>query len=168
MISAAFNGNGYEISNLKITGNKSDNNESRNQAFFHAVTNASIDGLGLVNVDISPDNSVARQGSFSGMVRFVSDSTIRNSYVIGDIRGNANLAGLASLVFLDSTIINSYFIGTLRSLTEDMNETVTISGLGIASTALLEIENSRAIGRIETKIRGGNRFFLSMLGKKWC
>ena len=74
---AVFKGNGYAISNLSVL------DASDLIALFAIVSDSDIDGLGLVNVDINSTIAVAMAAS-------LTRSTIRNSYVIGELSSVGN------------------------------------------------------------------------------
>ena len=139
---AVFKGNGYAISNLSVL------DASDLIALFAIVSDSDIDGLGLVNVDINSTIAVAMAAS-------LTRSTIRNSYVIGDLSGE-DVAPFSAF-FAKSSLSNSYFIGTLRSSIRFVPEQPAfVHGLVLSnysdSIGSESIENSRAIGRIETTI----------------
>ena len=136
---ALFNGNGHTISNLKV--------RSRDGGGLFSIVEAStIDGLGLLNVDLS---GAIASGGIARMVRG-NRSNISNSYVIGSIEGREKVGGLLAENAASSVIriANSYFIGTIVT-TDDGN---AIGGLISGNIGTLDIYNSHAIGSLISRI----------------
>ena len=128
---AIFDGNGYTISGLKVSGNT-----TNNSAFFHTVIDSEIDGLGLLGVDIGGADVAGL------VVRCADGCELSNSYVIGQIKASRSAFGLVG--HLAGNITNSYFIGTIE-VEDDGNFAAGLAGVGGRD---LSIANSRVIGRI--------------------
>ena len=132
---ALFQGNGYTISNLKVRS-------SSGGGLFIDVDSSSIEGLGLLNVDISSGDTSA------GMANTLSGSTLSNSYVIGSIEAEEGAAGLIYSA-ADSEIANSYFIGTIAAQNRAAKN--AIGGLVSDNSGTLSINNSYVIGRLTAR-----------------
>ena len=156
---AAFEGNGYTISNLTI------NKDRLNEVGLFGITEseAEITNLGLLNVDIEGQNVVG------GLVGW-NQGTITNSYATGDVtEGLLNLGGLvgqnhgaithsyAKVNFTGSTFdstgglvgINTN-LGTITNsyATGNVNGNDEIGGLVGINTVLGSITNSYATGNV--------------------
>ena len=95
-----FNGNGYKISNLYINNN---NNITGNfMGLFGYLLNASIENLGVENVDIIGNNNIG------GIAGKFYESNIYNSYATGVVRGNDYVGGIVGGEEEDCTISNCY------------------------------------------------------------
>ena len=99
---ASFNGNGHIIANLYI--NRTTSFSDPGAVGLFGYVRGQINNLGLVDVDIK---GVDRVG---GLVGDNSDSTIRDSYVIGSVSGKAEVGGLAGR---SGAISNSYAAGSV-------------------------------------------------------
>ena len=82
-----FNGNGYVIRNLKITGEKA---SGGNFGLFSETTGAAIKNLGLEDVII---NVTSSNTSIGGIVGIATNTEITNCYVEGNIHVEANTSG---------------------------------------------------------------------------
>ena len=80
---ATFNGNGYTIANLFINRSGTDY-----MALFGVASTATIENLGLVNVNVTGD------GDTSSLVGLASQSTIRACYATGTVTGSQAVGGL--------------------------------------------------------------------------
>jgi hypothetical protein len=78
-----FNGKGHTISNLYIN-----RPSSNNQGLFGAISNASIDSLGIVNCDVTGSQN---KGALVGLN---NSSTITNCYSTGKVHGGYASGGL--------------------------------------------------------------------------
>ena len=77
LLGGSFNGNGFVISNFKITTGRQGN------GFFSSVSNSTIENLGLESFTINYEYS---KGNSAGcLVGYLSSSNIKNCYAIGDI-----------------------------------------------------------------------------------
>tara|TARA_R110002096_G_scaffold183757_3_gene361805 strand:+ start:7126 stop:14862 length:7737 start_codon:yes stop_codon:yes gene_type:complete len=95
--SGEFNGNGFAITNLTI--NRSDEN---NIGLF-GESSGTLKRIGLQNVSVSGSDYTG------GLVGFVNDGTISESYVSGLILGGTATGGLVGQL-LEASISNSYSI----------------------------------------------------------
>ncbi len=101
-----FNGNGYTISNLTVSGSYAA------LGLFGMVFEAVISNIGLVNVDIKVTGTGTHNAG--GLVGNAQFSTIANSYVTGSVSAvsNGNIGGLVGNAtgneFSPSRILNSY------------------------------------------------------------
>ena len=94
-----FDGNGYTISNLQINRDNADN-----QGLFGALYFSRIGNLGLLNAKVEGRNNVGALSGFCGQ-----QTTIADSYAIGEVSGQDRVGGLAG--YGTDRIINSYAIG---------------------------------------------------------
>ncbi|MCT7406699.1 beta strand repeat-containing protein [Aliarcobacter cryaerophilus] len=127
-----FDGQGNTISDLyikQLTGQSASNVG----LFGYITTGATIQNIGLLNVDITGLYSVG------GLLGYNNGGTIEKSYVIGIVNGTQFVGGLVGYNFL-GTIKSSYFSGIVSG-------THQIGGLtGRNYTA--SINNSYAIGSV--------------------
>lgn len=127
-----FDGQGNTISDLyikQLTGQSASNVG----LFGYITTGATIQNIGLLNVDITGLYSVG------GLLGYNNGGTIENSYVTGIVNGTQFVGGLVGYNFL-GTIKSSYFSGIVSG-------THQIGGLtGRNYTA--SINNSYAIGSV--------------------
>ena len=151
-----FKGNNKTIANLRVRGSG---------GLFAAIGSdervAHIDGIGLLGVDI-------RAGAAAGIASSCQQCTISNSYVVGNIAGNTNAAGLLNTISATSDgvggglarISNSYFIGNLV-----VNGHSAVGGGLIGNVdADLSITDSYAVGRITAQHDDG--FIGSLVGAR--
>jgi len=114
-----FDGNGHEISNLRINRPDQDN-----IGVFGVIGDgAVIENVGLTNVTVVGGNTV---GGLVGTNSF-GDETISNSYVTGEVTGKTDVGGLVGSIGI-GTIEDSYStadvtgetqVGGLAGFTED-------------------------------------------------
>ena len=98
-----FEGNRHTISNLMI------NRSSDYVGLFGAATTGSeIVNIGLLDVNVTGNNSVGGLVGFSG-----DHSRITSSYVTGTVTGNNAVGGLVGVVDKYSRITSSYATGTV-------------------------------------------------------
>jgi hypothetical protein len=173
-----YDGDGYTISGLYMNYNVG----GSFNGFFACIRNATIKNLGFYNVDIltgsysgvlvgyvisssTIDNCFA-EGTITstsdpcgGLVGYINNSTINNSYFIGDVSalsGSGGLSGSSS----SSTISNSYFIGSITSENNSVvgglsagNSNVTyINSFYNYDTTLLNGENILSFGAINNDL----------------
>ena len=151
-----FKGNNKTIANLRVRG--------RGGLFASIGSDervAHIDGIGLLGVDI-------RAWSAAGIASSCQQCTISNSYVVGNIEGNTNAAGLLNNIIATSAgvgdglarISNSYFIGNLV-----VNGRSAVGGGLIGNVdSDLSITDSYAVGRITAQHDDG--FIGSLVGAR--
>ncbi len=151
--SNTFDGLGHTISNL-----------TSQYGLFNRVENSKIQNIGLLNTYV--ENTAH---SIGGLVGYLDYSTIKNSYSIGDIKGNRFAGGLVGHVTY-SLIENSYSKGTVEVSsdvvgglvgalweegviknsysTADVRGKATIGGLSGFVYNNSKVENSYAIGNL--------------------
>ena len=132
---AIFDGNGYTISNLKITSNY------QNIGLFGSIGNtAEINNIGLLNADINGGDNV---GTIAGAS---AGGSIRYSYAIAKVTGRKAVGGLVGLS-VGGVITNSYaFIDILSNK--------TAGGL-VGNDVRGTIRNSYTLGYIAGNIYAG-------------
>ncbi|KUO79036.1 MAG: hypothetical protein APF81_23305 [Desulfosporosinus sp. BRH_c37] len=105
-----FDGNGYSISNLTISGNSND------VGLFGYIGQAQLNNIQLENVNISGHDNVG------GLTGVLSRGTINNSHVSGNITGShyyigglvgSNEGGTVDSCYTGGTVIGSYYVGGL-------------------------------------------------------
>ena len=110
-----FNGNGFVISNFKITTGRTYN------GFFGEVRNSTIKNLGLENFTI--DYEYSNSTDAGGLVGYANGSTITNCYATGDVFANATdyFAYAGGLVGYteDSTISYCHATGDVSAISTD-------------------------------------------------
>ena len=96
----SYDGQNYTISNLFI--NRPGTSDARIAMFGYVWgTGISIQNLGLINVDITGNSSVA------ALVGANRDGTITNCYSTGVVKGTSTIGGLVAMNFM-GTVSNSY------------------------------------------------------------
>ncbi|QNM88074.1 GLUG motif-containing protein [Aliarcobacter cryaerophilus] len=99
-----FDGLGFTISNLYI------NRPSQyDVGLFGYTNNATIKNIGLKDVNITGSIYVG------GLVGYMFNGTISNSYATGNVNGNSEVGGLVG--YNHGTISNSYVRGTVSGIT---------------------------------------------------
>jgi len=147
----SFNGRGHIIKNLYINSAASRNEFTYMPSLFGSVQDATIDSLGLENVQIAGPQFVAGIASFfaksaitncfvtgnitggyasSGLSATAGDSCIiKNSYSICNITGSTLLGGIVGGANEKFRLINSYSSSSLYSISGSFADTEKISGL---------------------------------------
>ena len=125
-----FDGLGHTISNLYIN----DNTKSL-VGLFGATNGATIQNIGLLNVNITANGSVGT------LVGDNCSSTIKNSYATGEVSGTSIVGGLVGNNYT-STIENSYATVKVIGVTD------IIGGLVGRNDASSIIKNSYATGEV--------------------
>lgn len=106
-----YDGNGYAISNLFI-----DRKNNFNLALFGSLTNATVENVTMIDVDITGN---LRVGAIAGTLL---NSTIRNTRSNGTIVGKTDVGGLVGYMQGTSTLIKEAFTtGVVDSLDTDSN-----------------------------------------------
>ena len=99
-LDAPFEGNGFTISNLYI-------NFTGNNAGLFGVSSASINNIGLLDVDIRGNTTV-------GGLASLNNGKITDSYVTGQVEGQNNVGLLIGRNSRTGEIINSYVRGSVE------------------------------------------------------
>lgn len=154
---SSFDGNGYKISNLKISGIQND------KGLFGYLTNGTIQNVSLENVDISGGNSVgalvgtALSGSInncnaSGSITGASSNVggligtfsanLQNCYTNVDIEGNGALGGLVGTANSSRTIKKCFATGNVTGSSGQ------VGGLVGQAYNTADIENCYATGNV--------------------
>ncbi len=128
-----FDGKGYIIDGLYINRPSEDY-----VGLFGYANGATISNLGLTNLYVKGDWMT---GGFIGASN--NNTSISNSYAIGEVIGSSYVGGLIGNAYINTTINNSYTNTTISSNTD---------GGGLVGTAHydLKIFNSYAIGKINS------------------
>jgi len=150
---AIFDGNGYKITNFKITISRDYN------GFFGYVKNATIKDLGLESFEIND------YGYVGGLVGHISYSSIENCYANGNIISNSEssdgnigvLVGYAS----NTAITNSYAIGYV---TANLEYSICSGGL-IGWASDLSIENCYAYVAVNATSNKSDVYAGSLIGR---
>jgi len=99
-----YNGDGHTINGLYI-----DRTSTNYIGLFGYTNNASVENLGVTNVDISYTYNYT-----GGLVGYnTNSSTINNSYSTGNVSGSSYTGGLVGQSLNNSTVSNSYSTGTV-------------------------------------------------------
>ncbi len=137
----SFDGNGYVISELYIN-----RPSTTGVGLFSHVDGANINNVGLVDVNVTGNNSV------SGFVGWTANSTISNSYSTGFVTGVGWTGGLVGYSW-DSLIEGSYSWS-------DVNGSSNIGGL-IGEAESSTISNSYSTG----SVTGSGDFVGGLVGR---
>ena len=87
-----FNGNGFDIDNLKITNS----GETQNVGFFAVTENAKVTNVNFVDAKIETSNDIMTGSSFVGVVAGLARGTdFSNITVSGNLTGYEGVGGLA-------------------------------------------------------------------------
>lgn len=159
MFASSFDGNGYKISNLKISGTQS------SQGLFYGLDNGgTIKNVSLENVDISGSNTVGALVGivFSGSINncnasgsvtgtdyqvggligvYMSSANLQNCYANVDVKGSYSVGGLVGLARSNSTIKKCFATGNVTGSADK------VGGL-VGATYNTNIENCYATGKI--------------------
>lgn len=138
-----FDGLGHTISNLTIN-----NTGSSYQGLFGYTSNATIKNIGLLNVDIQGNQYVG------GLVGWLQDGEIINSYVTGNIQGTRYIGGLVGQN--RGTIKNSYV--DTSSNNKKVYGTDYVGGLVGYNYGI--ITNTYSVGKVE----GNNQYIGGLVG----
>ena len=130
-LQSIFEGNGYHIANLTIT--RPDSNYVA--LFGYVSASATIDNIGLLNVNITGANYV---GGLAG----VNEAEIKSAYVIGNVRGNGSYIG-GLLGVNEGTITNSYANVDADGLLSNSNNIGGLAGKNDGT-----VSNSYAMGSV--------------------
>jgi filamentous hemagglutinin family protein len=144
-----FDGKGYIIDGLYINRGS----EDHVGLFGYATNSAKISNLGLTNLYVKGS---LRTGGLIGASD--NNTSISNSYAIGEIIGDSFVGGLIGDANINTTINNSYTNTTISS---------NYGGGGLVGTAdyNLKIFNSYAIGKINSGgFKGGLIGYIISLG----
>ncbi len=136
-LNSVFKGNGYTISNLTISRGGGDDIA----LFASTLEGSKIDYVNLANVDVLGWNQVA------GLVGS-GRSKISNSSVSGRIVGNANVGGVAGIMYGTGGLINSYAMIELMG-----NNRVG----GLIGSTDAPIDNSYATGSVTKRNDNASR-----------
>lgn len=158
MFASSFDGNGYKISNLKISGTQND------QGLFSYLSNGTIKNVSLENVDVSGGSTVGAlvgvalsdtinncnaSGSVTGTGSQVggligvasSSANLQNCYANVDVKGNERVGGLVGNAASTSTIKKCFATGNVTGSAD------YVGGLaGVVYNG--DIENCYATGKI--------------------
>ena len=157
-LAATLEGNGYTISNLYI-------NAGNSSAGLFSGSNASINNIGLLDVDI--------RGNQVGGLASLNNGKITDSYVTGQVEGRNNVGLLIGRNNTAGEIINSYVRGSITgnrtvgglvgdnrgaiansyALNNQVTGSNTVGGLVGANTG--EITNTYATGAVDGRRAGG-------------
>lgn len=155
---SSFDGNGYKISNLKISGTQS------YQGLFGYLTSGTIQNVSLENVDISGGSTVGAlvgvvdgsinncnaSGSVTGTGSQVggligvgySGAHLQNCYANVDVKGNESVGGLVGNTYSNITIKKCFATGNVTGSADK------VGGLVGAAYNGSNIENCYATGKI--------------------
>lgn len=156
---SSFDGNGYKISNLKISGTQNV------QGLFANLKNGSIQNVSLENVDVSGNSNVgalvgvADGGSInncnaSGSVTgtgsqvggligiYMSSANLQNCYTNVDIEGDGAVGGLVGITNSNSTIKTCFATGNVTGSADK------VGGLVGTTYDSTNIENCYATGNV--------------------
>ena len=101
----SYNGQVYTISNLYINRSTTDN-----IGLFGYTSGATIQNLGVTNVDITGNDYVGGLVGYNNI-----SSTVSNSYSTGSVSGNTSVGGLAGRNYNGSIIEYCYSTGSVSS-----------------------------------------------------
>ena len=136
-----FDGNGYVISNFKVTGS------IQYAGLFGYVGGGTIQNLGVENFRIDVSTSSSSSSSYAGgLVGYNNDGTITNSYATGDVSGSSSdysyAGGLVGCNYY-GTITNCYATG-------DVSSSSSYAGGLVGSNNDGTITNSYATGDVSS------------------
>ena len=99
-----FDGQGYEISNLTVTGG----NRDMPIGLFSYADSATIKNVGLKNIDIQA--TAYESISIGGISGSVADSDIENCYSMGSIAtyGDSYVGGIVGIAYNENTVTDCY------------------------------------------------------------
>jgi hypothetical protein len=100
-----FSGSGHNISGLWINATNNDN-----VGLFGYISSAQIKDLG---VEIADGKEIKGASTVGGIAGYMRNSSIANSYVIGNLSGTGFVGGIAGYVHISSSIANSYTMGNV-------------------------------------------------------
>lgn len=136
--SGSFDGQGYTISNLTINRPTTDH-----VGLFGYTNNATIQNIGLVNVDITGQSYVGGLVGYNFGSSSNAYAMISNAYVMGSVSGNGNNVG-GLVGYNDSNISNAYATGAVTS--SGNNAGGLVGRNGISSS----ISNAYATGDVSS------------------
>lgn len=128
-----FNGRGFTIDSLFISRVE----PSNDAGLFSYANGATIDSVGLTNVHVKGN------GNVGGLAAWVGVTTIRNSYVTGNVTGKDRVGGLVGRISY-STVATSYSTANVTG-TDGASATGGLVGLNDGSST---ITNSYATGNV--------------------
>ena len=119
---SSFDGNGYKISNLKISGTQN------SKGLFSNLSNGTIQNVSLENVDISGGSSLG------ALVGEVDGGSINNCNASGSVIGTgANVGGLIGIIFSSSANLQNCYTNV------DTKGSGSLGGLvGVASSGTIK------------------------------
>jgi len=143
--SGDFNGNGYEISDLTVSG-------SGYMGLFGNVNGATISNTAIINSSITNSGSYS---SYTGLlVARLENSSIENCYAMGTVSSSGTAGGLVGRLGYNYNISDSYFSGSVRGTNAG-----GIAGQSSASnnntSGSMTITNSFALGSVTGSTVGG-------------
>ena len=157
---SSFDGNGYKISNLKISGTQDE------QGLFGYLNHGTIQNVSLENVDVSGGKDVgalvgnARYGSINncnasgsvtgtgyrvgGLIGYYVffPTNLQNCYANVDVKGNENVGGLVGAACANGTIKKCFATGNVTGSADK------VGGLVGIAYQNCNIENCYATGKI--------------------
>lgn len=107
-----FDGNGYIISNMKIGSYY-----ATYQGLFGFIENSTIKNLGMISTQLFAGNYSA------SIVGSATDSTIDQVYVFGEIQSNGTVSGLVGYMS-GSTLSNAFYNGSITGLNINSNNLI--------------------------------------------
>lgn len=118
---SSFDGNGYKISNLKISSTQN------SKGLFAYLSNGTIQNVSLENVDISGGSSLG------ALVGEVDGGSINNCNASGSVIGGANVGGLIGIIFSSSANLQNCYTNV------DTKGSGSLGGLvGVASSGTIK------------------------------
>ena len=105
---ATFDGNGYKISNLKITATSTSSIDRQHFGLFGFIHYANIKNLAIVNAEVKRTQFEGTLGIITG---YSANSNIENCYVENSKIDSYSLAGLIAANISTTTVKNCYTTG---------------------------------------------------------
>ena len=134
--SGTFDGNGHKISNLTGT-----------QGLFAATENATVQNVGLENVNINGSTSVG------GLIGSSTNTTITNCYTTGTVNGSAKVGGLVGSHSNDGVFDNVYSSANVKATGNCVGGLV--GSVNVSPGNVFDIKNCYAIGNVTGKDQVG-------------
>lgn len=149
-----FDGGGYTISNLYVSGDSFD-------GLFGVVRDAIVSNIKLVNITVNSSGNSA--GGITGYLR--DGGIIENCSVEGEIYSSSyGIGGLVGLLLNDGNITNSYFIGNVSG---DYN----VGGLvGYANSITINVSimDSYAVANVSGNVSSSGGIMGANLTDVYC
>ena len=101
IFSGAFNGNGYAISNMSVSG-------TNNVGLFGYVSGGTISNTALIDATVSGTGVCV-----GGLVGYANRSSVTNSYATGSVSGTDYVGGLVGSAEYNSSVTDSYVTGSV-------------------------------------------------------